>query len=186
MLSIDLEKFPFDTVQDGSVFCIPAAVSAVLKYFDKNISIHQFGLMRLLILNTVDKNPSLGGIIEVLKPELETKYNFEHLFPTTFEEWKKNVTDNLSKSYPLIFATRISSGPHVRILIQFDKANDSFTIFDPGVEGLLKETLDSNGHINGANLIFSSLIKKYTIDEALHDWNNPDKCSDQLLIFPKS
>ena len=103
MLSIDFEKFPFDTVQDGSVSCIPATIIAVFKYFDKNISINQFGLMRLLILNTVDKNPSLGGIIEVLKPALEAKYNFEHLFPKTFEEWKKNITDNLSKSYPLIF-----------------------------------------------------------------------------------
>jgi hypothetical protein len=186
MPTVNLLSFPNDIVQEGIHFCIPASVLSVLKYYDQNIKCTQFGLMQLLISNSKSNSPSLEGVIEAIKPQLENDYNFQYLGPSTFDEWKDNVITNLTKSYPMIFTSRNNSGPHVRVIIGFDELTNTFIIFDPGESGSLDKILNHTGNIIGSIWTIKSMIKTYTEIEAKEDWNKPNRCSDQLLISPKN
>jgi hypothetical protein len=186
MPTVNLLSFPNDIVQEGIHFCIPASVLSVLKYYNQNIKYTQFGLMQLLISKSKSNSPSLEGVIEAIKPQLENDYIFEYLGPNTYDEWKYNVMENLTKSYPIIFTTRNSNGPHVRVIIGFDEPTNTFSIFDPGESGSLDHLLNQTGNIIGSILTIKSMIKTYTETEAKEDWENPNRCSDQLLIFPKN
>lgn len=183
MLSIDRSKFPFSVVQDGSMFCIPAATLAIFKYHKPQSTIRQFDLMKWMIEGPPDHMPSFGAMVTHVGPKINTHFKLVQLDPATFTKWLDNVKNELTKQYPIAIATRLANGPHIRVVIQLDDQAGHMVLFNPGIGGINLFVPSPNGIIGGWSIIQSG-IEMYTVQQAEDDWNNPQKCGDQLQVEP--
>lgn len=139
--------------------------------------------MKWMIEGSPDHLPSFGAMIAQVGPKVNTDFNLSHLNPASFDEWLENIKKELSKQYPIAIATRHSVGPHIRVVIQFDEQLSQMVLFNPGIGGTKLLVPSPNGIIGGW-LIIQSGIEMYTLKQAEDDWNNPQRCGDQLAVEP--
>lgn len=181
MQSINLNRFPIDLVQDGSIFCIPASILGILKYHIPNINESQFSLMTKMIIYASDNMPSFNAAQNGIGPSLSAQFIFQQLNPSTFDEWANNIKSEIDNNNPIAIATRVSVGVHIRVVLGYDTSNNEFLLFNPGIEAR-KLLVPSQSSIVGGCVITSSGLQKYTYSEAQNDWNAPQSTRDQLKI----
>ena len=185
MKSIDLSRFPIHIVQDGSALCIPACVQAILLFHDRDAVISQFELLKTMLSKTDDNLPSLGAVKDHIGPLFAKQFTFDILFPSTFDEWLKNIKNEVDNSCPLAFSTKLPSGDaHIRIAVGHDDSSRRLLVYNPGLSSKNLFVPNSQTNIVGGCSIVCSGLQEYAYSEAQSDWNKPDRCDDQLTIHP--
>jgi hypothetical protein len=183
MVTIDLNRFPFATVQDGSVFCIPAASLAIFRYHKPQFGLSQFDLMKWMIEGPPDHLPSFGAMVMHVGPKVKSEFNLVQLNPSTFTEWLDNIRNDLARQYPIAIATRFADGPHIRVVVQLDEQAGHMGLFNPGI-GATNLLIPSPKGVVGGWLVLQSGIEIYTLKQSEDDWNGAQRCGDQLRVEP--
>ncbi|NQU32380.1 MAG: hypothetical protein HQ521_04030 [Bacteroidetes bacterium] len=181
MKFIDKSKFDFSCVQDGSIFCIPASMLCILKYYDVNITETQFTLMIKMVLSAPDRYPSFKAAVNGVGPCYLNIYTFEQLFPQTFDDWLKNIKDDIDLLKPIAIATRNSNGVHIRTIYGYDDAGKRLHLFNTGINSTT-QIFQSQNNVVGAVTTINSGIEVYSYTDAEADWNSQYATKDQLSI----
>lgn len=182
MNNILIESFPLSVIQDGSQFCIPATIQAILIYHqhkDASSEVFQFCLMREMIKMDENNAPSLKSAEIVLKDDyLVTVKQIE---PNTFDEWYKHIEIDINRRNPIAFTTRRNDGSvHIRTIIGINYTSKSFVVFDTAKEAE-KLPISSESFM----YVIVSGKYEYKFNEAQFDWEKIGGCRDLLQIHLK-
>ena len=173
MHEVIINSFPNNIIQEEPDWCIPATITAIVKYYDKNINLTQSYIISTISEFYPDGQISFPRIHRRSINIFSTEYNNVD----NFNDWLVTIKKDINRGRPIVIATKTKgqSNGHIRTVVGYD--NDKLRLFDT--------QLNLRPSLLPPSFQWDSGFTEYLISDARNDFNQQDSWTDLLIIKPK-